>query len=61
MTNPKTERSGARKLVGLERSYSCSGCGSEQRSWTRMSACPDCGERFAVAVIHRAAVVAQSA
>jgi DNA-directed RNA polymerase subunit RPC12/RpoP len=47
----------ARRLVGLERQYQCSKCGGEHRSWTRMRDCPDCGERLAVAVIHRAAVV----
>jgi DNA-directed RNA polymerase subunit RPC12/RpoP len=47
----------ARRLVGFERQYRCSECGGEHRSWTRMRACPDCGERLAVAVIHRAAVV----
>lgn len=46
----------ARRLVGLERSYSCSGCGSEHRSWTRLPACPDCGDRLRVAVIRRAAL-----
>lgn len=48
----------ARRLVGLERHYSCSGCGAQHRSWTRMRACPDCGERLAFAVIHRAALSA---
>jgi DNA-directed RNA polymerase subunit RPC12/RpoP len=47
----------ARRLVGFERQYRCSKCGGEHRSWTRMRACPACGERLAVAVIHRAAVV----
>jgi DNA-directed RNA polymerase subunit RPC12/RpoP len=46
----------ARRLVGFERLYECSGCGSEHRSWARMRSCPECGERLAVAVIHRAAV-----
>jgi DNA-directed RNA polymerase subunit RPC12/RpoP len=46
----------ARRLVGLERQYHCSSCGGDHRSWTRLRACPDCGERLAVAVIHRAAV-----
>lgn len=45
----------ARRLVGLERSYHCDSCGSERRSWTRMSCCPECGEAFVSAVIHRAA------
>lgn len=53
----KGERIGrAGRLVGLERTYECGGCGSEHRSWTRMRACPDCGEHLAVAVIHRAAL-----
>jgi predicted amidophosphoribosyltransferase len=46
----------ARRLVGFERLYECSECGSEHRSWTRLRCCPDCGEHLAVAVIHRAAV-----
>ena len=48
---------GSRRLVGLERTYECPSCGSEHRSWTRMRACPECGEHLAVAVIHRAALV----
>lgn len=44
-----------RRLIGLERSYSCGACGRQHRSWTRLSACPECGERLAVAVIRRAA------
>ena len=46
----------ARRLVGLERQYRCASCASEHRSWTPLRACPDCGERFAVAVIRRAAL-----
>jgi predicted amidophosphoribosyltransferase len=46
----------ARRLVGLERSYTCGACGSEHRSWTRVRACPECGERLSVAVIRRAAL-----
>ncbi|HYU60767.1 MAG TPA: hypothetical protein VEK39_08400 [Solirubrobacterales bacterium] len=45
----------ARRLVGLERSYRCDGCGAEHRSWARIRSCPDCGEPLAVAVIRRAA------
>jgi hypothetical protein len=45
------------RLVGFERQYQCSACGGEHRSWTRVRACPDCGERLTAAVIHRAAVV----
>jgi len=52
---PAATRS-ARRLVGLERSYSCDGCGSEHRSWSRLRACPDCGRRFVAAVIRRAAL-----
>ncbi len=47
---------GSRRLVGLERNYECASCGGEHRSWTRMRACPDCGEHLAVAVIRRAAL-----
>ena len=46
-----------RQLVGLERTYECSSCGNEHRSWARMRACPDCGDHLAVAVIRRAALV----
>ena len=45
----------ARRLVGLERHYRCGSCGTERHSWTRVAACPDCGEAFVAAVIHRAA------
>lgn len=47
----------ARRLVGFERQYHCRECGTERRSWTRLSACPDCGEAFVSAVIRRAATV----
>ena len=46
----------ARRLIGLERHYHCSSCGSERQSWARISACPECGEAFVAAVIRRAAV-----
>jgi hypothetical protein len=46
----------ARRLIGLERHYRCGSCGCERRSWTRLVACPDCGEAFARAVIRRAAL-----
>jgi rubrerythrin len=46
----------ARRLVGFERSYRCDGCGHERRTWTRQTACPDCGTAYVAAVIHRAAV-----
>ncbi len=45
-----------RRLVSLERRYSCRACGEEYRSWMRLHACPDCGERFTVAVIRRVAL-----
>ena len=45
----------ARRMVGLERQYQCISCGSEHRSWTRVTACPDCGQAYASAVIRRAA------
>jgi rRNA maturation endonuclease Nob1 len=44
-----------RRLVGVERSYRCEGCGGKHRSWSRLRACPTCGERLPVAVIRRAA------
>jgi hypothetical protein len=46
----------ARRLVGFERHYSCGSCGSERNSWSRMSACPNCGEPYVAAVIRRAAL-----
>ena len=55
--NTPDPATGSRRLVGLERSYSCPSCEAEHRSWTRMRACPDCGEHLAVAVIRRALVV----
>jgi predicted RNA-binding Zn-ribbon protein involved in translation (DUF1610 family) len=48
----------ARRLVGLERHYSCTSCGAEHHSWSRMSGCPECGTAFASAVIRRAAIAA---
>jgi hypothetical protein len=48
----------ARRFVGLERHYRCGACGAERHSWARMSACPDCGEAYVVAVIRRAAITA---
>jgi len=56
-TYEATDRgSGSRRLIGLERNYECASCGAEHRSWTRMRACPDCGEHLATAVIRRAAL-----
>jgi hypothetical protein len=46
----------ARRLVGFERSYRCGGCGHEDRSWSRLSTCPDCGTAYVAAIIHRAAL-----
>ena len=46
----------ARRLVGFERSYRCTDCGHEQRTWSRLSSCPDCGTTYVAAVIHRAAL-----
>ena len=46
----------ARRLVGFERSYRCIDCGHEQRTWSRLSTCPDCGTPYVAAVIHRAAL-----
>jgi hypothetical protein len=46
----------ARRLVGFERSYRCDGCGHERRTWSRLQSCPDCGEAYVAAVIHRAAL-----
>jgi hypothetical protein len=48
----------ARRLVGFERRYSCASCGSERRSWSRMTSCPECGEAYVAAVIRRAAITA---
>jgi hypothetical protein len=56
LRDPSAAAREARRLVGLERHYHCESCGHDRRSWARMSACPDCGEVFALAVIHRAAV-----
>jgi hypothetical protein len=45
-----------RRLVGLERHYSCSSCGTEHRSWSRVRCCPGCGEALFSARIRRAAL-----
>ena len=55
LTDPTAVAREARRLVSLERHYHCDACGSERSSWTRMSACPECGEAFVAAVIRRAA------
>lgn len=56
LTNPMAVEREARRLVGFERSYRCDGCGHERRTWSRLSACPDCGTHYVAAVIHRAAL-----
>jgi hypothetical protein len=56
LTKP-TRTGGGGRLVGLERNYECASCGAEHRSWSRLRACPDCGQHLAVAVIRRAAVL----
>jgi hypothetical protein len=45
----------ARRMVGLERQYHCGSCGADHSSWARLRSCPDCGQRYASAVIRRAA------
>jgi len=55
LTDPTAVAREARRLVSLERHYHCGACGTERRSWTRMSSCPECGEAFVSAVIRRAA------
>ena len=47
----------ARRMVRLQRSYTCPGCAAEHRTWARLSTCPDCGHSLVVAVIKRAAFV----
>jgi hypothetical protein len=54
----QSERSAAAKrVIGLERHYRCSGCGHEHRSWSRLRTCTTCGEPLAHAVIRRAALI----
>ena len=53
--NPAAVSREARRLVGFERHYHCGACGTDRSSWTRTSACPDCGEAYVSAVIRRAA------
>lgn len=57
LRDPSAVAREARRLVGFERQYNCRECGTERRSWTRLSACPECGEAFVAAVIRRAATV----
>jgi len=52
-----SEHPAARKLVGLERHYRCDTCGGEHRSWSRLRACPSCGQGLDVARIRRAALI----
>jgi hypothetical protein len=49
------DRSGPRRLVGLERHYRCESCNGEHRSWSRLRSCPECGQALKSAVIRRAA------
>jgi len=44
-----------RRMIGVQRSYRCVGCGAEARTWSRLSICPRCAEPLSVAVISRAA------
>jgi hypothetical protein len=57
MIQSTTQTPGPRRLVGLERHYHCE-CGRDERSWTRLTACPECGQAFVTAVIRRAALEA---
>jgi hypothetical protein len=54
--HPTTNRQ-ARRMVRLQRSYTCPGCDAEHHSWARLSSCSDCGHSLVVAVIKRAAFV----
>jgi transcription elongation factor Elf1 len=56
MTQNSTQIAGRRRVIALERHYHCASCGSEERSWARVSACSNCGEAFVAAVIRRAAL-----
>jgi predicted amidophosphoribosyltransferase len=47
---------GSRRVVGLERHYSCSSCGEGHRSWSRVRSCPGCGAPLTSARIRRAAL-----
>jgi transcription elongation factor Elf1 len=47
----------ARRMVRLQRSYTCPSCAAEHHSWARLSTCPGCGHSLVVAVIKRAAFV----
>jgi transcription elongation factor Elf1 len=54
--NATTNRQ-ARRMVRLQRSYTCPGCAAEYHSWARLSSCSECGHSLVVAVIKRAAFV----
>ena len=56
MIQTSTQLPARHRLVALERHYHCGSCGSDERSWARVSACPNCGEPFVAAVIRRAAL-----
>lgn len=56
LRDPQLVAREARRLVGFERHYHCASCGGERRSWARLASCPDCGEPFLTATIHRAAL-----
>ena len=56
MTQNSTEIASRRRLIALERHYHCTSCGSDERAWARVAACPNCGEAFVAAVIRRAAL-----
>ena len=56
LRDPSAVAREARRFVGMERHYRCRACGSQRQSWSRISACPDCGEAYVTAVIRRAAV-----
>jgi hypothetical protein len=56
MIQNSTQIGSRRRLVALERHYHCGSCGSNERSWARVPACPNCGEAFVTAVIRRAAL-----
>ena len=47
----------ARRMIRLQRTYTCPGCAGEHHSWARLSSCPQCGRSLSVAVIRRAAFV----
>ena len=56
-TDATRNRTHARRMVRLQRSYTCPACASVHHSWARLGSCPDCGQSLVVAVIRRAAFV----